>query len=306
MSKQKQKEQEKEKDRDKEQELVEIVLPEDEDGGLFDMEHGTVYFIGTATVLFRYAGFTILTDPNFLHKGEKAHIGYGLSTKRVTEPAINMDQLPTLDLIVLSHMHEDHFDRIVERRLDKLLPIITNPSAAGTLRKKGFSRTYALNTWESLTITKGDATLTITAMPAKHAPGLMNFIMPRVMGSMLEFQSASHSKQLRLYISGDTLLTKDLREIPHRFPHIDLALLHLGGTKVMGIMLTMDGKQGAQALKIIAPEMAIPIHFDDYTVFKSPLDDFKKAVREAGLENKVRYLQHGERYIFDVPVESHK
>ncbi len=300
MSKQKEKKEEKEK------ELVEIVLPEDENEGLLDMEHGSLYFIGTATVLFRYAGFTILTDPNFLHKGEKAHIGYGLSTKRVTEPAINMDQLPPLDLIVLSHMHEDHFDRTVQRKLDKLLPIITNPSAADALKKKGFSRTYAVNTWESLSVVKGDATLTITAMPAKHAPGPLKFLMPPVMGSMLEFQAASHSKQLRLYVSGDTLMDKDLREIPRRFSHIDLALLHLGGTKVMGIMLTMDGKQGAQALKLIAPEMAMPVHFDDYTVFQSPLDDFKKAVQAAGLENKVKYLSHGETYIFDVPVEAHK
>src|SRR5690242_6439067 len=125
----KQKEKEKEKGQEQEKGIVEIVLPVDEDEDLVDMEHGSVHFIGTATVLFRYAGFTILTDPNFLHKGEKAHIGYGLSTKRVTEPAIPMDQLPPLDLIVLSHMHEDHFDRTVQRRLDKMLPIITNPSA---------------------------------------------------------------------------------------------------------------------------------------------------------------------------------
>lgn len=302
MSKQKEKEQEKAK----ENELVEIVLPVDEDEALLDMEHGSVYFIGTATVLLRYAGFTILTDPNFLHKGNKAHIGYGLSTKRVTEPSIDIEQLPPVDLIVLSHMHEDHFDPIVQRRLDKLLPIVTNPSAADALKKKGFSRTYGINTWESLTVVKGNATLTITAMPAQHAPGLLKSLMPRVMGSLLEFQDASHAKQLRLYVSGDTLLYKDLSEIPRRFPHIDLALLHLGGTKVMGIMLTMDGKQGTQALKIIAPEMAIPVHFNDYTVFKSPLDDFKKAVQEAGLESKVKYLQHGETYIFEVPVESHK
>jgi len=182
----------------------------------------------------------------------------------------------------------------------------TDPIAADALKKKGFSRTYGVNTWESLTITKGNATLTITAMPATHAPGPVKFLMPKVMGSMLEFQAASYSKRLSLYISGDTLLDKNLREIPRRFPDIDLALLHLGGTKVMGLLLTMDGRQGAQALKIIAPEMAIPIHFNDYTVFKSPLEDFKKAVREAKLENKVKYLHHGETYIFDVPVASQK
>ncbi len=289
----------------KEKEVVEIVLPQDEGEGLFDMEHGSVYFIGTATVLFRYAGFTILTDPNFLHRGDKVHIGYGLTSERVTEPALDMEQLPPIDLIVLSHMHEDHFDRIVERKLDKTLPIITNPSAADALKKKGFSRTYAVNTWESLTIFKGKATLRLSAMPARHAPGPVQFLMPRVMGSMLEFQAAADATRMRLYISGDTLLYDQLREIPRRFPDIDLALLHLGGTKVMGMLLTMDGKQGAQALKIVAPKTAIPIHFNDYKVFKSPLDDFKKAVREADLAFKVKYLKHGETYIFDVPVASH-
>src|SRR5437762_11941059 len=46
--------------------LREIILPAAENQ--LDLEHGSVYFIGTATVLVRYAGFTILTDPNFLHK----------------------------------------------------------------------------------------------------------------------------------------------------------------------------------------------------------------------------------------------
>jgi hypothetical protein len=56
-----------------------------------------------------------------------------------------------------------------------------------------------------------------------------------------------------------------------------LALLHLGGTKVLGIMVTMDAQQGVE------PRTAI--HYNDYTVFKSPLDDFKRAVAEAGLED---------------------
>ncbi|HET9999565.1 MAG TPA: MBL fold metallo-hydrolase [Ktedonobacteraceae bacterium] len=288
----------------KEKEIVEIVLPRDTGEVQPDMEHGSVYFIGTATVLFRYAGFMILTDPNFLHKGEQAHIGYGLRSTRLTDPAINIDQLPPLDLVVLSHMHEDHFDRTVQRKLDKLLPIVTNPKAAEALKKKGFSRTYAINTWESLTVMKGDATLRITALPARHAPALAQFLMPPVMGSMLEFQSASHPKRLSLYISGDTVLYDQLREIPRHFEDIDLALLHLGGVKIMGLLLTMNGKQGAQAVRIIAPKIAIPVHFNDYKVFKSPLDDFKQAVREAGLESKVKYLKHGETYIFDVPVES--
>src|SRR4051812_8111706 len=73
---------------------------------------GSITFIGTATVLIRFGGFTILTDPNFLHGGERIHLGYGLHARRLTEPALAIEQLPELDLVVLSHMHEDHFDRV--------------------------------------------------------------------------------------------------------------------------------------------------------------------------------------------------
>jgi L-ascorbate metabolism protein UlaG (beta-lactamase superfamily) len=104
-----------------------------------------------------------------------------------------------------------------------------------------------------------------------------------------------------MYITGDTLIHDALREIPRRYTDIDVALLHLGGTRVAGILLTMDGVQGVQMLKIVKPQLSIPIHFNDYTVFKSPLRDFAREVKAAGLENKVRYIKHGETYSFNVP-----
>ncbi len=61
-----------------------------------DLSRGSILFIGTATVLIRYAGFTILTDPNFLHRGEYVHLGYGLRSQRLTEPAMNLEDLPPL------------------------------------------------------------------------------------------------------------------------------------------------------------------------------------------------------------------
>ncbi len=101
------------------------------------MEQGSLFFVGTATVLFRYAGFTILTDPNFLHMGEQVNIGYGLHSTRLTEPAMTLEQLPPLDFVMLSHMHEDHFDRVVERELNKLLPIMTESKCRRCSEKKG-------------------------------------------------------------------------------------------------------------------------------------------------------------------------
>jgi L-ascorbate metabolism protein UlaG (beta-lactamase superfamily) len=104
----------------------------------------------------------------------------------------------------------------------------------------------------------------------------------------------------RLYITGDTLVINDLQEIPRRYPAIDLALLHLGGTRVLGILVTMDGKQGVQLMQIVAPQRAIPIHYNDYDVFTSPLADFQQEVQAAGLEERVHYLHHGDTYTFTV------
>src|SRR5829696_8972563 len=98
-----------------------------------DLSSGSVLFVGTATVIIRFTGFTILTDPNFLHAGDHVHLGYGLTSERLTEPAFDIDALPPMDLCVLSHYHGDHFDQVVEEKLQKDLPIVTTQHAADNL-----------------------------------------------------------------------------------------------------------------------------------------------------------------------------
>lgn len=276
-------------------------LSASEADGDVDFSKGSIFFIGTATVVLRYAGFTILTDPNFLHAGDHVHLGYGLTSERLTSPAIDIEDLPPLDLCVLSHYHGDHFDRIAEEKLNKDLPIITTNHAREELEAKDFRKAIGLDTWEAVDFTKGAARLRISSMPGQHGPGIVDFALPPVMGSILDFETTNAQRIMRLYISGDTLVMDELKEIPQRFPDIDLGLFHLGGTRIMGVMLTMDGEQGVEAIKIIQPEKAIPIHYNDYDVFKSPLEDFKRAAEEAGLSEKITYLSHGETYNFEVP-----
>jgi len=261
---------------------------------------GSVLFIGNATVLIRYGGFTILTDPTFIHQHGQVSIGYGMHSVRLTNPAMDISALPPLDLIVLSHFHGDHFDQVAERELDRSYPIVTTPEAAKKLNERGFARTTALTTWSSTAMTKGDTELRITSMPGRHGPPLANLVLPAVMGSMLEFQSPG-TRAFRLYLTGDTLIIDDLKEIPRRYPDVDLALLHLGGTRVLGLLVTMDAKQGVEMLRLIRPQRAIPIHYNDYDVFTSPLSDFQREVRAAGWQDRVEYLTHGESYRFRVP-----
>ncbi len=75
----------------------------------------SIFFVGTATTIIRFGEVTLLTDPNFLHKSERAYLGRGLSSRRRTDPALTLEQLPPLDAVVLSHLHGDHWDRVARR-----------------------------------------------------------------------------------------------------------------------------------------------------------------------------------------------
>jgi len=258
-----------------------------------------VQFIGTATVLIRYQGLTILTDPNFLHKGEHVHLGYGLTSERLTNPAIALEDLPPIDLVVLSHMHEDHFDKRVQQQLDKNLPIVTTPGAAKALKRLGFVRTIGLSHWDRLDVEKGATRVRITAAPGRHGKLGAQALLPSVMGTVFDFGSDPAQPDYRMYVTGDTLVYDDLKTIPQRFPGIDLALLHLGGTRILGVFkVTMDAQDGVQLLQIVQPRHAIPIHYNDYDVFKSPLADFAREVKAAGWDDRVSFLAHGDRYRF--------
>ena len=265
-----------------------------------DPAEGSITFIGNATLLIQCGGFTILTDPTFIHKGEQLPVGFGLHTTRLTNPAIEIGDLPPLDLVLLSHWHADHFDQLAERELDKELLIVTRPEAADELIQRRFTNTWSLETWESAYIVKGDSRLRIISMPGRHGPPLTGIMMPEVMGSILEFQTSPQREPYRIYISGDTVVFDEIHDIHRQFPDIDLAILHLGGTQVMGITVTMDGQQGQHMAKIIDAPRVIPVHFNDYDIFKSPLSEFTREMEVEGIGEKVHYLDHGDKYRFQV------
>ena len=265
---------------------------------------GSLTFLGTATVLVEYGGFTVLTDPNFLHRGQLAYLGKGLVSRRRTDPALDLADLPPLDAVVLSHLHGDHFDRVARRGLPKDVPVITTRAAARKLRTWGFVNAVALSTWQAheLRSAAGDV-LTVSAAPGRHARGPLQALLPPVMGSVWQYAPAS-GDALSMYVTGDTLLIDDLKEVPQRHPSLDLGLWHLGGTRIPGVLglgalVTMDGRMGADLLELVRPRTTVPVHHDDYGVFRSPLQDFLDEVQRRGLTG-VRPVARGERLALPV------
>ncbi|KAJ9484387.1 hypothetical protein VN97_g8979 [Penicillium thymicola] len=323
-------------------------------------ENASLFFVGTATTIIEWAGIRLMTDPNFLHEGDHVHLGPGVSSKRLTNPAVDLHDLPRIDLILLSHYHEDHFDKKVENSLRRDLPIITTPHAKGHLSFKNgdsFTSVSAIDHFEQIQVgiegTSGlkQPRLRVTGMPGKHVPpggiaqklndiakavcipnflsfafehsaeclpGLTTQKIPPTNGWMLELGHGTpglldFTCGYRIYISGDTLMVDELQEIPKRYAgqQIDLMLAHIGGTTIpsplvgtvmesLALMVTMDAEQGLKLIQLIRPDLTIPIHFDDYDVFTSPLEDFRCAIEAAGLTDKVLFLDRKDQYRFHV------
>ncbi|CAF9938527.1 hypothetical protein IMSHALPRED_000832 [Imshaugia aleurites] len=248
----------------------------------------------------------------------------------------------------------DHFDEHVEASLRRDLPIITTPHAKSHLASASkdpsdaFTAVTDLDFFDDclVNIAGKDAAIRVTGMPGKHVPpgpggvaGMVNDLLgtvPPTNGWMLELgrmippssSPPNFHPSYRIYISGDTLLIPELADIPSRYPNIDLMLVHLGGTTIPSphvplLMVTMDARQGVELVRLIGPEVTIPVHFDllrsdlrmpvglnglltntiacsDYDVFLSPLSDFKTAMQEAGFGDKVVYLDRGDVYGFRV------
>ncbi|GAM39464.1 hypothetical protein TCE0_034r11036 [Talaromyces pinophilus] len=287
-------------------------------------ENASLYFVGTATTILEWAGIRIMTD---------ASLRPGVSAARRTNPAVDLHDLPRIDLVLLSHYHGDHFDQSVEASLRRDLPIITTPHAKDHLTSKGaqdsFSNVHALDFFDRMIVDISSSTssgndkrsqIRVTGMPGKHVPTkplqILNDLLqavPPTNGWMVELGNSTSSSDFkvgyRIYISGDTLLVDELKQIPERYAgqNIDLMLIHLGGTTIpspslspMTVMVTMDAKQGLQLIQLINPDLTIPIHYDDYDVFASPLDDFKAEVEKAGLADRVVYLDRKDQFKFKV------
>ncbi|KAI8960121.1 Metallo-hydrolase/oxidoreductase [Daldinia sp. FL1419] len=303
-------------------------------------EDASIYFIGTATTIIEWQGLRILTDPNFLHVGDHVHLGPGVTAQRKTNPAVDLHELPPIDCILLSHYHEDHFDRLVEESLNRTFNIITTPHAKKCLSGGGkedpFRSVHDLDFFESilLHIDRKDPShaggygkvpvIKVTGTPGKHVPpgplAKVNDLLeavPPTNGWLIELgysftaptggDADSIDTGYRIYISGDTLFVDELQEIPKRLQNekIDLMLVHLGGTTIPSpsvplIMVTMDAEQGLKLMQLMNPGVTIPIHYDDYDVFLSPLSDFQQKVDEEGWSKRVVYLDRGEQYQFKV------
>ena len=158
------------------------------------------------------------------------HLGPGVTSTRLHDPIVDLDALPPVDCILLSHYHEDHFDAVVEGRLRREVLILTSEHAEGCLSGKGegdggkgFTNVVGLGFWEGVVmpVKTGEEggkrpAVKVTGMPGKHVPpgslAVANELLgavPPTNGWMVELgylkdgEGDRMETGYRVYISGD-------------------------------------------------------------------------------------------------------
>lgn len=198
-----------------------------------------ITYIGHATLLIEMDGFRLLTDP--ILRDRILHL-YRFSDQ--IDPALYRD----IDAVLISHLHWDHLDVDSLRKLDSPFQMFVPRGSAGYFKINGFPHVVELTSWEELSM----SSLTIQGTPADHSGSRPPFgLWSESIGFVI------HGSQ-RIYFAGDTDIFPEMSSIGE---NIDIALLPIWGWGPTLGPGHMDPYRAAQALNLLKPNTAIPIHW---------------------------------------------
>jgi len=236
-----------------------------------------ITWIGHSTVLLELDGARVLTDP--VLRKRVAHL------RRVEGPDAQVQR--DVDAVLVSHIHHDHLD-LPSLRLHRSWPVVVPRGAGPFLERHGL---------QALELEIGEEThigaLTVRATLAEHHArrGGLGFAAPAI-GYLICGSS-------RIYFAGDTDLFEGMRDLA---PGLDVALLPVAGWGPRVPAGHLDSLRAAQALSLLQPRVAIPIHWGTYrtvgssrdaSTLREPAEEFKRLAAELAPQVDVRVLPVG-------------
>jgi L-ascorbate metabolism protein UlaG (beta-lactamase superfamily) len=233
-------------------------------------------WIGHSTFLLRTAGLTVITDPQFSRTAGPAS---WLGAKRTVPPAIPLEELPKVDLVLLSHDHFDHCDlpslRFLARR-DKSA-IIAPLGHGGLLKGAGFGDISELDWWETALPAPGAE---VTLVPARHwcrrSPFGTNI---RLWGGFMMRAGGRLT-----YFVGDSGYEAGLfSEIGSRCGRPDLALIPIGAYEPRWFMSTahMDPAEAVQVHRDVGARRSLAMHWGTFQLTDEGREDPLRELAQA-------------------------
>jgi L-ascorbate metabolism protein UlaG (beta-lactamase superfamily) len=224
-------------------------------------------------VLLQLDGFTILTDPVF-----SLRIGLNLGPvtvglKRLVDPAAEIAELPSIDLILLSHAHMDHFDIPSLRRLEnRRTRIVTASSTSDLLRVRRYAQVDELGWGESIQI--GEAKL--TAFQVAHwGARVRSDVYRGYNGYVIE------TPRQRILFAGDTAYTPAFQQL-RSSKRFDLAIMPIGAYDPW-IRVHCNPEQAMAMANDAGAEFILPVHHQTFQLSREPqLEPIERLVSSAG------------------------
>lgn len=238
-----------------------------------------VTVVNHATVLIELDGLRILTDPVWSDRvGPLSFFG----PHRAREPGVRFEDLPPIDVVLISHNHYDHLDLpTLERLHARDRPRFFVPLGdRALLEDAGIDRVSTFDWWDHELV--GDAEFFFT--PAQHNSGRGPFDADRSLWGGFLIRHGGRT----IFFAGDTALAGHFEQIRKRFGAIDLAFLPIGAYLPRDTTqpFHMSPEEAVRAQQVLAAPLAIAIHFGTFQLsgedFDQPVRDLRHALAAAG------------------------
>ncbi|MBK8396558.1 MAG: MBL fold metallo-hydrolase [Leptospiraceae bacterium] len=234
-------------------------------------------WIGHASVLIQLDGKNILTDPIWSERCSPISF---IGPKRYTNPGLKIEDLPPIDIVIISHNHYDHLDIPTLKFLDNRdkPTFFVGLGNKELLTNEGLSNIVQLDWWD-IRIEKN---LKINFTPTQHFSG--RGIFDR--GESLWGSYVIEGKLESFYFAGDTGYFAGFKEIGKRFPNIDVAILPIGAYEPRWFMkpVHMNPEDTVLAFQDLGAKYLLPMHYHTFVLTDEALDEplkFTKSLFES-------------------------
>jgi L-ascorbate metabolism protein UlaG (beta-lactamase superfamily) len=251
-----------------------------------------VTYINQATILIQMDGKNILTDPIFSYKAGPFTF---LGSKRVRKPGVAIDDLPKIDIILISHNHYDHLDLPTMKDLaERDKPIVcAGLGVKNLINDMGFSNIAELDWWQNYSIP--EVGIKFIFVPAFHNSGRGLFDGDKSLwgGFVIE---GMHG---RIYFAGDTAYGSFLQKIHGIFPEFSLTIFPIGSYEKRWIMKTqhMNPDDAVKAHILLNSKQSIGMHYATFLEHpEQTIDQHEKDLSKALEDN---FLPQSNFFILD-------
>jgi L-ascorbate metabolism protein UlaG (beta-lactamase superfamily) len=232
-------------------------------------------WLGHSTVLIKVEGFTILTDPVFSVRAGLNLGPFTLGIKRLVDVALQVDALPQIDLILLSHAHMDHFDLPSLRTLENpRTHVVTAYRTADLLRRKRYASVHELSWNQTVRIGRAE----IKAFQVAHWGARMRSDVYRGYNGYVITIGAR-----RILFAGDTAHTTTFRQLKSS-QEIDLAIMPIGAYDPW-IHVHCNPEQALSMANDAGTQYVVPVHHQTFQLSREPrLEPLERLLHAVGAE----------------------